>query len=249
MASRILLMSLLSALSFGQEIPALVVTPSSATILLGDSRAFRAVDATGMADTTVRWDAGSSDAEVRADGAEASFYFSAPGQYVVHAYGAGGSASAQVTVIRAFAYARGATKWTVESFEGCKTRRPVPAIPAPGSSNDVFMVDDCPRGTVVRALTAEGLENWRSWIAENGKVDFSKLSRYEPKSLLAASVCDNMKVGMTREEAIKMIASSKPTLADAERPKDVWMIEEGKSDCKVTFNEGHVTKKQKIINN
>ena len=113
-----------------------------------------------MADTTVRWDAGgSSNVDVEANGAEANFYFNAPGQYVVHAYGAGGSASANVNVIRAFAYAQGAAKWTVESFEGCMTRRPIAAIPAPGSSNDVFMVDDCPRGTVVRALTANGLEN------------------------------------------------------------------------------------------
>ena len=58
-----------------------------------------------------------------------------------------------------------------------------------------------------------------------------------------------MKVGMTREEAIKVITSGKSALANEDRPKDVWVIEEGKSDCKVTFNDGLVTRKQKIINN
>jgi hypothetical protein len=193
MLTRLSFVVLLTAFSFGQEIPALVVTPSSGTVLLGESRRFRAVDALGNADTTVRWDAGSSEVELESAGAEAVLYFNSAGDYTIYAYGAGGSASATVHVIRAFAYAPGATMWSVESFAGCKTRQPIPAIPARGSTNDVFMVDECPRGTVVRALTSEGLENWRTWISAKGTLDFKNLSRYEPKGLLASSVCDSVK--------------------------------------------------------
>src|SRR5436305_797186 len=83
-------------------------------------------------------------------------------------------------------------KWRVDSFAGCKTKKLQPAIPAPGSTNDVFMIDECPRGQVVRALTAEGQENWRTWISEK-EVDLSNLGSYEPKALLSKSVCDSVK--------------------------------------------------------
>jgi hypothetical protein len=54
---------------------------------------------------------------------------------------------------------------------------------------------------------------------------------------------------MTREDAIKIVAAAQAKLPGADRPKDTWLIEEAKSDCKVTFSDAHVTKKQKIINN
>src|SRR3954470_13240917 len=145
MLIRLSLIVFLTAFAFGQEIPALVVTPSIATVLLGETRRFRAVDAMGNGDAHARWDSGSPDVELESEGAEAVLYFNGPGDYIIHAYGAGGSASATIHVLRAFAYAPGATKWSVESFNGCKTRQPVRAIPAPRSTNDVFMVDECPR--------------------------------------------------------------------------------------------------------
>jgi hypothetical protein len=208
------------------------------------------VDAMGNADTTARWDSGSPDVELESEGAEAVLYFNGPGDYIIHAYGAGGSASATIHVLRAFAYAPGATKWSVESFNGCKTRQPVRAIPAPRSTNDVFMVDECPRGTVVRALTSEGLENWRTWMSDKGTaLDFNNLSLYEPKKLLGTSICDKVKIGMTRDDAIEIISAAQVRFPEADHSKDVWLIEEAKTDCKVTFSNAHVTRKQKIINN
>jgi len=231
-----------------QDIPGLAVTPSSATVLLGDARPFRAVGRDGRPAYAVRWDASSSDVHISGNGAEIMAYFRIPGDYIINAYSPDGTGSAHVKVVNLRDYPTGGIKWSVQSFAGCQTRQIVPAIPAPGVTTDVFMQEVCPRGNLVRALTAEGLENWRTWIGEKN-VDPSKLDAYQPKDLLGKSICDSVKLDMSRDDVLKLAASAKTPLSDAEQSKDIWTFEESAGDCRITFHDGKVTRKQKIIGN
>jgi len=232
-----------SAPALAQDVPGLTVTPSSATVLLGDSRRFRAVNRYGRPASFVRWDTSSSDAQDFGDGSDIEVEFQEVGDYTVHAYSHEGSGSATVHVVNYRALPYGATKWIVDSFAGCRTKQLTPAIPAPGSTNAVFMLDQCTQGNVVRALTSDGLENWRTWISEK-EVDRQHLDSYEPKALLVKSVCDSIKTEMSRDEVSKLAMAAKVELPESERVKDAWTFEEGKSECRVTFRDGKVTKKR-----
>lgn len=231
-----------------QEIPGLAVTPSSATVLAGKSRPFRAVDRDGRPAPFVRWDSSSPEAQIYGKGSDVEIVFRQPGEYSIHAYSGEGSGSATVHVVNYRALPNRATKWRVESFDGCHTVKLIPAIPAPGSTNDIFMQDVCPRGTVVRALTADGLENWRTWIGEK-EFDPGHMEGYEPKELNAKSLCDSVKPDMSRNDVLKLATTAKLDVPDSEKPKDLWTFEEGAGECRITFKDDKVVRKQKIIEN
>jgi hypothetical protein len=242
------LLAWLVSAAAAQDVPKLSVTPSFATVLLGDSHPFRAVNLDGRPASFVRWDSSSTNAVIYGDGSDIEVDFRQPGDYIINAYSAEGSGSAKIHVLAYRALPYGSTKWRVDSFTGCHTKQLVPAIPAAGSTNDIFMVDECPRGQVIRALTADGLENWRTWTSEK-EVDLSHLGNYEPKALLAKSVCDGIKFDMSRDDVIKVAMDAKAQLPDSEKAKDVWIFEEEKGECRVTFHDGKVAKKQKVIAN
>ena len=244
---------LLAPAGSGQEIPALSITPSKATVVVGDVRPFRAVNREGHPALSVRWSSNSSDAVISGNGAEIEVNFRRPGDYVIHAYGKDGSAdSATVRVISGYTLPEGTTKWSVQSFDGCHTKKIVPAIPAPGSTNDLFMQEECPKGEMVRALTAEGLENWRTWVTGKGAdkdIDPETLQEAVSTPLSKASVCDGIRVGMSREDAAKIVAQAKLDSAGFDKPSDLWSLEEGAGECRITFRDDKVIKKQKVIGN
>src|SRR5581483_7287439 len=220
----------------------------SATVLVGESRTFRAVDRDGRPAPFARWDTSSSNAQLYGKGSDVILEFREPGEYSIHAYSPDGSGSATIHVLNYRALPHGTKKWTVDSFAGCRTVEAVPAIPAPGSTNGVFMNEVCPRGHLIRALTTDGLENWRTWIGEKD-VDPDHLDAYEPKALLAKSLCDGVKPDMSRDDVLKLAESAKVDLPGSEKAKDVWTFEEGGGECRVTFKDGKVARKQKVIEN
>ena len=48
---------------------------------------------------------------------------------------------------------------------------------------------------------------------------------------------------------MKLATAAKMELPESDKAKDVWSFEEGAGECRVTFHDGKVTKKQKIIGN
>jgi hypothetical protein len=240
--------ALVASTLHAQKIPSLVITPSTANVPRRSSHVFRAVDRDGHRELEVRWSISSSSAEIDGTGPEVDVYFKEPGEYSLRAYSPSGSAEARIKVIDSPYLPAGSVKWTVSSFEGCKTQEIKAAIPAPGSDNDVFMLDNCAQGTVVRAFTAEGMENWRTWISGEG-VDVNNLESYAPKSLLGSSVCDGVKIGMTRENAWKIVTDAKIALTEADRVKDSWLVEQATASCKIDFDHDLVAKKKRTITN
>jgi hypothetical protein len=188
------------------------------------------------------------NAELESNGAETLVHFKAPGEYLVHAYGTSGTGSATVKVINATRLPEGAEKWAVDDLPGCKAGKIVPAIPAAGSTNDLFYTQLCPQGTVVRAFTAEGLENWRTGVPPDQEVNANNLQLFEPKSLSRASVCDKLKVGMTKDETTMIVETAKAKLS-SHKNANVWVLEEYGGECRVTFAEDMLTKKQRVISN
>jgi hypothetical protein len=239
---------LIGASAAPQDAPPVLVTPSSATVLLGESHSFRAVNREGRPAYSVRWNASSTEVEFEPAGSDVVAYFRSPGNYVINAYSPDGSSSAKIKVVNWRDFPQGTVKWSVEQLPGCRNREIKPGIPAPGSTNDVFAVEECPRGTVVRALTAEGMENWRTWISEKN-FDPNSLSKYEPKPLSGRSLCDNVKPEMTKDEVLKLVSDSKLNVPASDQPKNIWLFEDSSISCKITFADDKVVKKQKIIAN
>ncbi len=233
--------------SLAQDFPALAVTPSQATVLVGESRPFRAVNRNGERVTNVRWDT-NGNAQIEDEDSDALIWFRAPGEYVVHAYGTEGEASATVKVVPGKRLEEGTTKWSVDNLPGCKTSKIAPAVPSAETTNDVFVMQQCPYGTVIRAFTAEGLENWRNGVPPGQNVDASHLRDLQPKALMGTSVCDKLKVGMSKDETAQLAESSK-SKPPSDRSANVWILEGEKGECKVTFADGAITKKQKVISN
>ncbi|HWR13230.1 MAG TPA: hypothetical protein VN577_00265 [Terriglobales bacterium] len=249
MKRNLLVMSLLVLLGstlFAQETPRLAITPSRATVVVGQTKMFRAVDARGVPDNSVRWD--TPFQQMEGSGADVMVTYMRAGDYEISAHIPGASASAHLKVIEGDELPEGTEKWVLDNLPGCKTKRIIPAVPAAGSDNDVFSVEECPRGQVVRALSAEGLENWRTGLPEDTKINSDDLANLQPKSLLGASVCDNLKVGMTKDETKLAVRSSdlQPPLNPA---GDLWTLEEPRGECRITFIGGRVTKWKKIIGN
>lgn len=247
MAAFVIFASIMQA----QDVPKLAVTPSTATVLVGESRYFRAVGADGQAASAsfVRWDSSSENAAINGNGTDVEVEFREQGDYVIRAYSPDGSASATVRVLNLRAFPVGAKKWTIESFPGCRTIEVKPFQPKPTREAFAYMREECPRGHLIRAFTSDGRENWRTWLFGEKEIDLDHPDSYEPKSLLGKSICDNVKPEMSRDDVLKVAESAKVQLPDSERSKDVWTFEEGAGECRVTFKDGKVAKKQKIIGN
>jgi len=244
---------LLASAGFAQDTPALSITPSQANVVVGESRRLRAVNSDGRPATSVRWDSDSPDTVISSGGPQIVVTFRQPGDYVIHAYSAEGSDSATIHVLPGATVPVGTEKWSVKTLPGCRAKKMVQAAAAPGSTTDLFMAEECQNGNLVRALTSDGLENWRKWITgDEGKdLDPEKLqaSSSESTDLLHGSVCDSVKVGMARDDAMKLVVQAKLGSSGFDKSNDLWTLEEGTSECRITLHDGKVTKKQKIIGN
>jgi hypothetical protein len=239
-------LAMLPACLLGQEFPEFLVTPSYAKVPLRGSQDFRAVNNEGHAANAVKWSVSPSDAKLSPRGDLVTVTFSRPGTYTLTGYGADGSDSATIEVIDAAELAQGTAKWRLEDLPGCKHRNIIPAVPSPESAADIFVEEQCPFGTVVRAVSPEGFELWRT-VKDRRTPAAGEPPIAEKNSFAGDSVCDQIKTGMTKDEVSGLPAAK--ALKEADRRQDVWRLEEGESQCKVTFKEAKVIRKQKIIAN
>lgn len=246
-----LAIALLAAAGFAQDVPSLSITPSEATVLVGQFRPFRAVNSNGRPAASVRWDSDSGGSGPPGGGAEIRIGFKRPGDYVIHAYAADGSTdTATLHVIAGPTFPEGTARWNLQPLPGCQLRKMVQASPVAGSSNELFAQEDCPQGPLVRALTADGLENWRKWVSATGKEgDAEKLQDPASSDLLLGSVCDHVKAGMSRDDAMKLVVQAKLDSNGFDKSNDLWTLEEASGECRITFHENTILKKQKIIEN
>ncbi len=245
----------LAAAGFAQGIPALSISPGSATMMPGETRTFRAVGKDGRMRHNVRWSVSPEHAaKLTMDGDEAVVQAVEAATVMLTASAEGDSAQATVDILSGRTPPIGTRLWTVSAMPGCTTKKMTQAVPT-ATGPDLYTEEDCPQGAFVRAFTADGRELWRRQITGSGGVlesqpvakpqtDTGRLLNLHP-----ASVCDGVSAGMTKEAVSQVASAHNLRVEPRQRQGDTWEFEEEGSRCTISFdgNSGAVVKKKKAI--
>jgi hypothetical protein len=251
----LLTISVIGRMALAQNPPALLVVPSKATMLVGDTRTFRAVGKDGRKQQNVTWNVSPENAAtLTTDGDEATLRATEPSATVVLTAHAGeGSAEASIEIHSGAALAPGTAIWSITNLPGCKSGKISQAVPT-ANGPDLYVEEACPDGTYVRAMTADGREIWRRRLGDlavpspPGVRTKAKTQPAERLNLTARSLCDDLSFGMTKDAVTKLVRDRNLRLDEKERESNSWMIEEQQFQCKIVFSEtGTVTTKKKII--
>ena len=230
------------------------ISPNEATMLLGETRSFRAVGKDGRMRHNVRWSISPEHAaaihpqndEVVVTANEVST------SVTLTAYAEGDSAEATIEIRDGKTLPAGTKIWSVAPSPGCKNKQIVQAVPS-ATGPDLYVLEDCPQGTVIRALDAEGHEMWRK---VPGQADYKlplagARSEHEGQRLNphASSVCDQISLGMSKEEAAKTIDAMNASLNPRQKATDSWLLEEDGFRCAISFDakSSTVVKKKKTV--
>src|SRR5271170_2907026 len=228
-ASTVLLaVGMIGSAGLAQDPPALMISPAKATMLVGDTRTFRAVGKDGRIRHPVRWSVAPENAvTLTTEGDEATLEAREPSSTVtLSGYSAGDAAEATIE-IRSGPMPSGTQLWSVAALPGCKTGKITQAVPT-ATGPDLYVQDDCPHGTVIRALTADGRELWRTGLGSQGahvptaataKEDRQPTQRLNPGG---NSVCDAVSPGMTKGKVSILVDDGNLHLTEEQRQGDTW---------------------------
>ncbi len=234
-----------------QSAPAVTVSPASATILVGESRRFRAVDGNGHPLRNVDWTASESGVvEVSSDD-EVVVTAKQVGSVILMAHTSDGSANAHIEVVGGGPLPQGTVIWSSGDLPGCRTTRIMPAVPV-ANGPDVFEQSECADGTYIRAFTSDGILMWRRKIASHGapQADLGENSTLasppNPFNTRAGSICDSVSVGMKKEAVTELLKAR--NLAEPATGQKTWVVEEDNAQCKLWFDAASgVVKKRKTL--
>jgi hypothetical protein len=247
--------SVIARLAFAEDPPELLVVPSKATMLVGDTRSFRAVGNDGRMRHDVHWSVSPEHvATLTTDGDEASLQAQEPfSKVVLTAYAGGDSAEASIEIRSGTSLPTGTMKWLVTELPGCKTKKIMPAVPSAGGP-DIYVEEACPDGSFVRAIMEDGRELWRRKIDRAtaplppGLRSKEETQPSQHLNLSAHSICDAISPGMTKDKVSKLAQRAAIFRSMSTSESDTWVIEEHSSPCKILFNSGGtVAKKTKVI--
>lgn len=241
----------------------IIVSPASATLLVGESRRFRAVDERGGMLRNVRWTVSSPEILQIMPGDEVVVSAQKVGTVTLTADVNGAFSEAHIEVATGTSLPRGTTKWRSEEATGCKSAQVVPAVPVPDGP-DVYVEYQCPDGNYIRAYTEDGilLWNWRisgpgtppsqiipafpqqgmpsktripGRAGMPGKSEKSVPATTNPLNSRASSICDSISAGM-KVAAVKELLSVRGLPLSATGLKR-WVVEEDGSECRLWFDD------------
>ena len=223
-------------------------------MLLGETRSFRAVGKDGRMRHNVRWSISPEHAAMIAPQNDEVVVTAKEAFASVRltAHAEGDSAEATIEIRDGKTLPAGTKIWSVAPIPGCKNKQIVQAVPS-ATGPDLYVLEDCPQGTVIRALDAEGHELWRKVPGQpNDKVPLAAPgSEREGQrlNLHASSVCDQISPGMSKEEAIKTVNSKDVILNPRQKASDSWVLEEEGFRCEISFDAktSTVVKKKKTV--
>jgi hypothetical protein len=246
----------LSARAFAQNPPALVISPEKASMIVGETRTFRAVGKDGRIRHNVRWSISpDSAATLTLNGDEATVQAKqASSKAYLTAHAESDSAEATIEILSSGAPPAGTVLWTVPPIPGCKSAKLTQAVPS-ATGPDLYDQEECPQGTVIRALTADGREIWRKQISGTGSAFTVDPAQAKPESgerlnPKATSVCDAVSSGMAKEEVSTLLTTRNLHLDGKQRQSDDWTVEEEGFRCTISFDgktETVVKKKKTIV--
>ena len=246
----ILLLLALSAVA--QDPPALLVSPSNATLLVGESHTFRAVGKDGRIQHDVRWSISPDHAarltqngdEVTVEAQESS------GTVILTANAGGNSAEAAIEIRASAQLTPGTVMWSVSHLPGCKTTQITQAVPT-ANGPDLYVQETCADGTYIRAMTADGREMWRRKMGQGtprSPALESKPAEQHHLNLNARSLCDSISPGLTKDAVLKLVQDRSLRLDQKEQESSTWTLEEQGFRCQIRFDpSGAVSKKKKTI--
>jgi hypothetical protein len=238
-----------------QDAPALSVVPTKATMLVGETRTFRAVGRDGRSRHNVRWGVSPEHAaKLTVDGDEATVRAEEPSSMVVlTAYAESDSSIANIEIRSGPSLPTGTLKWSASHLPGCKSMNMTQAVPS-ANGPDIYVEESCPDGVYVRALTADGRELWRRRMG--GALapiapDLEGKEESQPAehiNLSTHSLCDEISSGMTKDSVASLAQDRNLRLGEKERQRNSWVFEEHSFRCTISFGEaGTVVKNKKII--
>jgi hypothetical protein len=248
-------MSTARRLVFAQDVPALSVVPTQATMLVGETHTFRAVGADGRLRHNVRWSVSPEHAaKLTVAGDEATIQAEEPSSTVVlTAYADGNSSVASIEIRSGPSLPTGTIKWSVSHLPGCKSTKMTQAVPS-ANGPDIYVEESCPDGSYVRALTADGRELWRrrlgGSLAPMAPVPAVKEETQpaEHINLSTRSLCDEISSGMTKDGVSRLAQDRNLRLGEKEQQSNNWVFEEHNVRCTILFGEaGTVVKSKKIF--
>jgi len=262
----VLALGFLCARASAQDQPALVISPNKSNMLLGETHTFRAVGKDGRMRHNVRWAISPEHAaqiSQSGDGSEVTVYARQLSSAVMlTAYAEGDSAEASIEIRPGNSLPMGSVIWSVAEMPGCLDKKIVPAVPS-ANGPDIYVREDCPQGTFVRALAADGRELWRRQIgppnpnlaaelaakAAGKAASKDKADSGEHLDPSATSVCDAVNPGMAKADVAQLAAARNLALGEKQQETDNWSIEEEGFHCAISFDgkTATVVKKKKTV--
>ena len=227
------------------------ITPSSVTLLVGQSASFRVIDPAGHMVDHIAWHVSDPDAFWTRDGDEFTIVAKEPGDYHVDGRSADGSAEATVTVAHGDRLPPGSTLWRSGDVQGCQSVKITPALPNTAGIA-YYQQTQCDDGGYMQAYRANGVQMWRTKISDTGVPpsaggDMPAIpgARLNVRS---ASVCDSISVGDAQAKIRDLLHQQNLTFSDGAAAEPVWTIDESNTQCKVWFDEkSQVSKKRKVF--
>jgi hypothetical protein len=243
---------LLGAVRLPAQAPLFVrITPSSVTLLVGQSASFRVIDQAGHMVNHIAWHVSDPDAFWTRDGDEFTIMAKEPGDYRVDGRSADGSAEATVTVMHGDRLPPGSTLWRSGDVQGCQSVKITPALPNTAGIA-YYQQTRCDDGDYIQAYRANGVQMWRTKISDTGvppsaagDLPANPAARLNVRS---ASVCDSIEVGDAQAKIRDLLHQQNLTFSEGTASEHVWTIDESNTQCKLWFDDkSQVSKKRKVF--
>jgi outer membrane protein assembly factor BamB len=148
-----------------ESVPGLLVTPSSAVILVGENFGFSDIDETGRPISGVQWSISSSLAELQSENGEVRVEGKQPGRAVITATAHNQTASAVVSVVSDNKLPPGAIRWSLRPMPGFETLLVAQAVPT-GDAPVFYSIEwSKSSNAIVRALNDSGQQLWMTHLS------------------------------------------------------------------------------------
>ena len=210
------------------------ITPSVATMIIGEQRSFELNGADGRPIPGASWEAKGPAVDLLSQDPP-TVAARNPGAVTLSATRDGRYAETHITVIADKVLPPGTVQWSVEPLPGMKTSNIVQAVRISDSTPDLYTNESGPSGRVVRAFHSDGREMWR-WGGDPQKIprQADPIGTVLTKPPVTAE-CRQVKSGMSKGE-IKQLFGAKLSLSADEYTESRWRIEGQPMNCWIEFN-------------
>lgn len=220
-----------------------IVSPSSATLMVGESRLFRLVDNSGHVIKNVDWSPVDTGIVEVSDDDEGRVTALRTGNVTLRARGGNGTAYARIEVIDG-ARPPGTIEWNSRDVAGCRVLR-VDRVRVVGNGPGVMTRSQCSDGMYLNAYSAQGVYMWRFKLGTGSDATASSADTQASMNTRASSICDSISDGMNEQAVAQLMVSRH--LRPMPKEQTMWVIEEDNAKCTLWFSASKVERKRKTL--